>query len=63
MAKRDAWGPAAWCAYVEQGRSRAERAGRLAEVPAAWRAAVESHVRVTFQIRAAAKRQRESQGR
>ena len=41
---------------VEAGKSREERASRLADVPAAWRDQVEAHVRCAFQVRAEARR-------
>lgn len=41
-----------WNAYVESGKTREERAARLAEVPEHLRASVESHVRTVFLITA-----------
>lgn len=46
-----AWTASNWNAYVETGRSRAERAKRLAEVPDNLREEVEAHVRCAFAIR------------
>ena len=48
---RDRWTASNYCAWVEAGQSREERAARLAEVPAAWRAQVEAHVRCCFLVR------------
>jgi len=44
-----------WNAYVEAGRSRDERAKRLAEVPADMTELVREHVRDAFKLRALAK--------
>ena len=55
-----------YCAWVEAGQSREERASRLAEVPKEWRAAVEAHVRCCFLVRGEARYRREvvaSQGK
>lgn len=63
---RDKWTSSNYCAWVETGQSREERASRLAEVPAAWRAAVEAHVRCCFLVRGEARYRREvvaSQGK
>ena len=43
--------PGCWNAYVEAGHDRAERQRRLNECPEAFRAAVESHVRLVFALR------------
>ena len=56
---RDRWTASNYCAWVEAGQSREERASRLAEVPAAWRAAVEAHVRCCFLVRSEARYRRE----
>ena len=56
---RDKWTASNYCAWVEAGQSREERASRLAEVPAAWRAQVEAHVRCCFLVRAEARYRRE----
>ena len=56
---RDKWTASNWCAWVEAGSSREERASRLALVPASWREAVEAHVRCCFQVRAEARYRRE----
>ena len=56
---RDKWTASNYCAWVEAGQSREERASRLAEVPAAWRAAVEAHVRCCFLVRGEARYRRE----
>jgi len=50
------WTCSNYCAWVEEGTSREERAARLAECPAAWRDQVEAHVRCAFQVRAEARR-------
>lgn len=47
------WTVANWNVYVEAGRTREERARRLAEVPANLRTEVEAHVRCAFAIRGA----------
>ena len=63
---RDKWTVSNFCAWVEAGKSREERASRLAEVPEAWRAQVEAHVRCCFLVRGEARYRREvvaSQGR
>jgi len=63
---RDRWTASNYCAWVEAGQTREERASRLAEVPAAWRAAVEAHVRCCFLVRGEARYRREvvaSQGK
>ena len=56
---RDKWTASNYCAWVEAGQSREERASRLAEVPAAWRAQVEAHVRCCFLVRGEARYRRE----
>ena len=56
---RDRWTASNYCAWVEAGQSREERASRLAEVPAAWRAQVEAHVRCCFLVRGEARYRRE----
>ena len=56
---RDKWTASNYCAWVEAGQSREERAARLAQVPASWRAQVEAHVRCCFQVRAEARYRRE----
>lgn len=56
---RDKWTVSNFCAWVEAGQSREERASRLAEVPAAWRAQVEAHVRCCFLVRGEARYRRE----
>lgn len=56
---RDKWTASNYCAWVEAGKSREERAARLAEVPADWRAAVEAHVRCCFLVRGEARYRRE----
>lgn len=56
---RDKWTASNFCAWVEAGQSREERASRLADVPAAWRAAVEAHVRCCFLVRGEARYRRE----
>lgn len=63
---RDKWTVSNFCAWVEAGQIREERASRLAEVPAAWRAQVEAHVRCCFLVRGEARYRREvaaSQGK
>lgn len=63
---RDRWTASNYCAWVEVGQTREERASRLAEVPEAWRAAVEAHVRCCFLVRGEARYRREvaaSQGK
>ena len=60
------WTCSNYCAWVEVGQSREERASRLAEVPKEWRAAVEAHVRCCFLVRGEARYRREvvaSQGK
>ena len=52
---RDRWTASNYCAWVEIGPTREERASRLAEVPAAWRAQVEAHVRCCFLVRVEAR--------
>jgi hypothetical protein len=42
-----------WNAYVESGKTREERAARLAEVPESIRQNVMRHVEAYFRIRAA----------
>lgn len=39
-----------WNAYVAAGKTREERAARLAEVPGSLKKSVESHVRTVFAI-------------
>ena len=56
---RDRWTASNYCAWVEAGQSREERASRLAEVPKEWRAAVEAHVRCCFLVRGEARYRRE----
>ena len=56
---RDKWTASNYCAWVEAGQSREERASRLAEVPKEWRAAVEAHVRCCFLVRGEARYRRE----
>ena len=56
---RDKWTASNYCAWVEAGQSREKRASRLAEVPAAWRPAVEAHVRCCFLVRSEARYRRE----
>ena len=56
---RDKWTASNWCAWVEAGSSREERASRLALVPASWREAVEAHVRCCFLVRGEARYRRE----
>ena len=56
---RDKWTASNYCAWVEAGQSREERAARLAQVPASWRAAVEAHVRCCFLVRGEARYRRE----
>jgi len=56
---RDKWTVSNFCAWVEAGQSREERASRLAQVPASWREAVEAHVRCCFHVRAEARYRRE----
>lgn len=53
---RDRWTASNYCAWVEEGTSREERAARLAACPAAWRDQVAAHVRCAFQVRAEARR-------
>ena len=57
---RDKWTASNYCAWVEIGQTREERASRLADVPAAWRAAVEAHVQCAFKARAEAQRRKEA---
>jgi hypothetical protein len=40
-----------WQAWVEAGRTKKERAARLAEAPKQWRKRIESHVRLCFELR------------
>ena len=56
---RDRWTASNYCAWVEAGQSREERASRLAEVPKEWRPAVEAHVRCCFLVRGEARYRRE----
>ena len=56
---RDQWTTGNYCAWVEAGATREERASRLAQVPEAWREAVEAHVRCCFQVRGEAQYRRE----
>lgn len=56
---RDQWTCSNYCAWVEAGQSREERAARLAQVPASWRAQVEAHVRCCFLVRGEARYRRE----
>ena len=56
---RDKWTASNYCAWVEAGATREERASRLAQVPASWREAVEAHVRCCFQVRGEAQYRRE----
>lgn len=56
---RDKWTVSNFCAWVEAGLTREERASRLAEVPAPWRAQVEAHVRCCFLVRGEARYRRE----
>ena len=60
---RDRWTASNYCAWVEVGQTREERASRLAEVPEAWRAAVEAHVRCAFAARAEARKRQEAKAR
>ena len=63
---RDRWTASNYCAWVEAGQNREERASRLADVPEAWRAQVEAHVRCCFLVRGEARYRREvvaSQGK
>ena len=53
---RDKWTASNYCAWVEIGPTREERAARLAECPVVWRDAVTAHVRCAFQVRAEARR-------
>ena len=57
---RDKWTASNYCAWVEIGPTREERASRLAEVPAAWRPAVEAHVLCVFRVKAEAQRRQEA---
>ena len=43
--------PGCWNAYVAAGRTREDRARRLAEAPEAMRRGIEAHVRTVFAIR------------
>ena len=56
---RDRWTASNYCAWVEAGQSREERAARLAQVPASWREAVEAHVRCCFLVRGEARYRKE----
>ena len=56
---RDKWTASNYCAWVEEGQTREERAARLAQVPASWRAQVEAHVRCCFLVRGEARYRRE----
>ena len=56
---RDKWTVSNFCAWVEVGQTREERASRLAEVPEAWRASAEAHVRCCFLVRGEARYRRE----
>jgi hypothetical protein len=40
-----------WQAWVEAGRTKKERAARLAEAPAEYHARIISHVRTAFAVR------------
>ena len=53
------WTCSNYCAWVEAGATREERASRLAQVPASWREAVEAHVRCCFHVLAEARYRRE----
>ena len=53
------WTCSNYCAWVGSGATREERAARLDQVPASWRAAVEAHVRCCFHVRAEARYRRE----
>ena len=48
---RDQWTTGNYCAWVEAGATREERASRLEQVPASWREAVEAHVRCAFRAK------------
>ena len=56
---RDKWTASNYCAWVEIGPTREERASRLEQVPASWREAVEAHVRCCFLVRGEARYRRE----
>ena len=56
---RDKWTASNYCAWVEAGASREERAKRLAQVPEAWREAVDAHVRCAFAVKVQASKNRE----
>ena len=45
------WTCSNYCAWVEAGATREERASRLEQVPASWREAVEAHVRCAFRAK------------
>ena len=53
------WTCSNYCAWVEAGATREERASRLEQVPASWREAVEAHVRCCFLVRGEARYRRE----
>jgi len=56
---RDKWTASNYCAWVEAGATREERASRLEQVPASWREAVEAHVRCAFAVKVQASKNRE----
>ena len=56
---RDQWTTGNYCAWVEAGATREERAKRLAQVPEAWREAVDAHVRCAFAVKVQASKNRE----
>ena len=53
------WTCSNYCAWVEAGATREERASRLEQVPASWRAQVEAHVRCAFAVNVQASKNRE----
>ena len=57
---RDKWTASNYCAWVEIGPTREERAARMAEVPEAWQGAVKAHVQCAFKARAEAQRRKEA---
>lgn len=60
---RDRWTASNYCAWVEVGQTREERASRLAECPVVWRDAVTAHVRCAFAARAEARKRQEAKAR
>lgn len=61
--ERPLWGIPNWNAYVVSGATREERASRLAECPAEWRAIVKAHVVCAFKVREEARKRRERKAR